>query len=43
LGKGCPEACCRIYFYLDEERHRFVVGHVGLFEESFRSVASLGR
>ena len=29
LGRGSPEACCRIYWYLDEDRRRFVVGHVG--------------
>ena len=29
IGRGSPVACCRIYFYLDEERHLFVVGHVG--------------
>ncbi|HUP69683.1 MAG TPA: hypothetical protein VM142_07685 [Acidimicrobiales bacterium] len=29
LGRGSPVACCRIYFYLDEDRHAFVVGHVG--------------
>jgi hypothetical protein len=29
LGKGSPEACCRVYFHLDEARHLFVVGHVG--------------
>ncbi len=27
LGRGT--ACCRIYFHLDEQEHRFVVGHVG--------------
>ncbi len=29
LGRGSPEACCRVYWYLDEDRRRFVVGHVG--------------
>lgn len=29
LGRGSPVACCRIYFSLDDERHVFVVGHVG--------------
>lgn len=29
LGRGSPAACCRIYFWLDEDRHAFVVGHVG--------------
>lgn len=29
IGRGSPVACCRIYFHLDEERHLFVVGHVG--------------
>lgn len=29
LGRGSPEACCRIYFYLDEEAGVCVVGHVG--------------
>lgn len=29
LGEGSSEACCRIYFHLDEERRCFVVGHVG--------------
>lgn len=29
LGRGSPEACCRIYFYLDEEARVCVVGHVG--------------
>lgn len=29
LGRGSPEACCRIYLYLDEEKRRCVVGHVG--------------
>jgi len=29
LGRGSPEACCRIYLYLDETRHLCVVGHVG--------------
>lgn len=29
LGRGSPAACCRIYFHLDEEKHLFVVGHVG--------------
>ena len=29
LGRGSPEACCRIYFYFDEEAGVCVVGHVG--------------
>ncbi|MCA1703348.1 MAG: hypothetical protein LC808_08825 [Actinobacteria bacterium] len=29
LGRGSPEACCRIYLYLDEVRRVCVVGHVG--------------
>jgi hypothetical protein len=29
LGRGSPEACCRIYFYMDGEARLFVVGHVG--------------
>lgn len=29
LGRGSPEACCRIYFHFDEERRVCVVGHVG--------------
>ena len=29
LGRGSPEACCRIYFYLDEDARLCVVGHVG--------------
>jgi hypothetical protein len=29
LGRGSPETCCRIYFDLHRETHRFVVGHVG--------------
>ncbi|MDQ4144820.1 MAG: hypothetical protein M3198_13995, partial [Actinomycetota bacterium] len=29
MGAGSPEACCRIYFYLDEAKRHFVVGHVG--------------
>lgn len=29
LGRGSPEACCRIYFYLDEDARVCVVGHVG--------------
>ena len=29
LGAGSAEACCRIYFHLDEVKRHFVVGHVG--------------
>lgn len=29
LGRGSSEACCRIYWFLDEQRRTFVVGHVG--------------
>lgn len=29
LGRGSPEACCRIYFHFDQERRVCVVGHVG--------------
>jgi hypothetical protein len=29
LGKGSPDTCLRIYFYIDEELRAFVVGHVG--------------
>ncbi len=29
LGIGSPDTCARIYLYLDKERHRVVVGHVG--------------
>ncbi len=29
LGRGSPEACCRIYWSLDEDEKVFVVGHVG--------------
>lgn len=29
FGVGPPRTCARIYFYIDEETRRFVVGHVG--------------
>jgi hypothetical protein len=29
LGKGSPDTCLRIYFYIDEDLRAFVVGHVG--------------
>lgn len=29
LGRGSAEACCRIYWWIDEARKTFVVGHVG--------------
>ena len=29
LGRGSPEACCRIYLHLDEAARIAVVGHVG--------------
>ena len=29
LGRGSPEACCRIYFYVDQAKKAFVIGHVG--------------
>lgn len=29
LGRGSPEACCRIYLYFDEDARVAVIGHVG--------------
>ncbi len=29
LGTGPPHACARIYWFVDEDRRRFVIGHVG--------------
>jgi hypothetical protein len=29
LGRGSPDACCRVYIYLDEIRRLCVLGHVG--------------
>lgn len=29
LGIGSPDTCARIYFHLDKERRRIVVGHIG--------------
>jgi hypothetical protein len=29
LGVGSPETCLRIYWYLDKEQRRIVVGHIG--------------
>lgn len=37
LGKGGPDTCLRIHFYLDEQDERFVVAHVGRHKTNIRT------
>ena len=37
LGKGGPDTCLRIHFYMDEEEGKFVVAHVGRHKTNTRS------
>jgi hypothetical protein len=37
LGKGGPDTCLRIHFYLDEQDEKFIVAHVGRHKTNTRS------
>lgn len=37
LGKGGPDTCLRIHFYIDEKEQKFVVAHVGRHKTNTRS------
>jgi hypothetical protein len=37
LGKGGPDTCLRIHFYIDEEQGKFVVAHVGRHKTNTRT------
>ena len=37
LGKGGPDTCLRIHFFIDEDQDKFVVAHVGRHKTNTRS------
>ena len=36
LGKGGPDTCPRIHFYVDEQEDRFIIAHVGRHKTNTR-------